>query len=519
MGFPDKGGKKTRKRKHRSAGDQRKRKRRPAGDRRKRKRLLLAALLLVLALPVLPNLLFLTSPGRALAEKKLSRRLGLPVKTQALSWSPWNGFQARGITLGLPLESSADPNKKPPPLVTVQRLQALPYWGSLLSSRPRFREIRVENPEGALPAEHLLRLMRRQGATLPAPEKPEPKPQPAPAPEKPPVPPKKTDPKKPPVKKPTHPAPEKPARPPAGKPSRLVITEGRLTLYSLEKKFPPLTFHGLHLDLPLSGPDATGRLSCRSLTLDGKEIAARTALPLEWKRPHLLLPKTTLQNPLLPLSAQGQLRAQAPFPFRLTLKNIPSQKPLHLQWKETHLTTTTRQPHLQASLQGTLRNPLSWRGTLLAQAQRPSLTHLKRGTIYEFDNAQLAAILANGTLQIHDFRLLSPDLSLLANAHLLPTLEANATIRMVISPQKNNTAHFLWRTRMIPRHKDGPFCSPLGTPDRLYRDFRLHLPPPPRPPLVNLGPDHTFVPLHPILRRIEWFIRNEDHEEFLEPDN
>jgi len=464
-------------------------------SRRLKRPLLLLSLFLVgliVLIAVLPNLIFLTARGRSLIEKQVEKRIGLSTQINSLSWSPWNGFSARDLTIQTPKNPAL---KTPVQLLKISSIQAQPYWASFLKGKPAIRTLEINHPIGQLPIELVAALIEKEKSTFTPPKVPTQKKL---ATAK-----KSTSPEEktsPPVKAPKKPAKPNPSPQPSGpsepeekiKPripdTTIIIKDGSIRLYSLQDKIPPLALQDLNAHLPWRGSQRSGQATFsldtsplfESARLLQKSDSLAFHIPLE-------LDKGILKSKTQPIhykgnkfNFDGQLMTRRPFPYRLSLQNHPETQSLSLDLPEQLTKITSSSFSSYAIADGYLQNPSSLRANINLSAKNLDCYFGTRGLVHQFEDFRLICTLQNSTLQIPLARLYSEGLSFMANAYLLPGGQAGydtkGVIRIVTSEEHLSSISKFWRGILLSSTRPRDFQPLLNSNARYYRDIHWHMP-------------------------------------------
>ncbi len=427
--------------------------------RRWRKRLIWTTLLTPLLAVLLSNAWLFSPWGRSYVARKISARTGVEATVSGAWWIPGGQVKIFDIVLLQPPALRATLSE---PLATVKCLTLQPHWKQLLRGKRDFFSCQVDAPDIVVTIEMLQQLLAAKSPSFI---------QSAPPPDgspPPPTPPadiaQNPSPSTPPVAPTPQPAPEAPpvADAPAPVPlpeSWFYLRNARIRLIHAGSGKSLLDLRDLTMDVPVEGPQATGRFAFSSLEALGQPLFDKTEIPLAWKPPVLHIGSTTLDVAGLPLRCEVQIAKEAGMPFQAMIQQDP------IAWQAGSLFQSAKVQSLHRA-GGFLLAPSSWRGEsiLFAQTPRLSLGSMSK----DFQLLQAHIILVGGALQCSDFRLVGDEISLLGNGAILADTQLLSVLRVVASPRD---AAFV-ETMLSRINPDIPQrLPPFGNEDRRGADF------------------------------------------------
>lgn len=481
----------------------------------RRRRLLMVFLALPMVAVLGSNLILKTAWARGKVAGQLAKRSGLEWTIEQASWSPWGGVRLGGVEARIRGEEFADLA----PLLVVRELRVRPYWASLFSGRPELQEVVVDAPVGELPLELLASLapvqQARKGlegkAGKPAGESPTPS-EPGPEggaghPSD-----QEADKKTPgasggsPPKKGTPTA--KVDRGP-GRPGRLVVRDGRLRVYSLTAPKMALEFEGVEGEVPLAGPEALGWLHMERVRVGALELGREFQADLTWKKPFLLLPITELKGNGVVLRTEAHLLVGRR-PSVLVETKVPATAVTGMALPGyAGAQVSSERFELAGRFQGELLRPATWQGNLVAAVQGLTIDNDGQ-TLAVFDAGRMALDFRGGVLQLVDGRLVGEQFSVLGNGVLSWDGQVLGVVRLIGDWEYAAAINRIVMGALLSRWTSS-WMRPLETPDRLYRDIRLHGTI--TKPLVNVGRKGEEMDAWTAWQRLSRFARGEQLEE------
>lgn len=448
-------------------------------------------------------------------EGELKKRTRLEWSMASATWSPWGGIRLREVVAELPSQLE----EKIAPVVRVQRVEVYPYWSTVFQKRPEFREVVVEKPEGNIPIELISLLLAEKGQSKQAepilPTLPKPKDPVVP------VEPNKKDEKKPNDKVSEKPKPQKveqqgsPAveeKVEKSLPSRIIVRNGRCRFYSMAAGQTDLLIEGFTLDLPISGPEAEGVVTSKSVSFSGQQVLGTISHVARWKEPYLDFPAQETEWQGLKFLYGGRLQLKGGTRYSVALQGQPGKmQDFELsEWTGGRVGIEQVKTFLVRS-DGDLRRPGTWRADVLADVRGVNLVQKDRNLGHRFDLGQFVAVFRQGSLQIADMRLRSERLSLLGNGIVRADGHLWSVLRVVADPEISEMMTRVAVGSHLSRGWMSKWMRPMGTPDRYYRDlhFQGRLP----QVFVDVGKKGEFLELREIAQLLRSFVRGEAKEE------
>ena len=415
-------------------------------------------------------------------ERKLASLTGLHWTVDAARWSPWGGIRLCGIVADVP----GDGQSLPSPLCEVAEVRIEPYWRTVFRERPRFRTVEVRDPRGEVPLELLATLTRTAGR----PEKVAGVPPRVAAP----VPPGdqvdgttgqaasravaegEVDPGDGGSSKQPEGAavPTQPTVRPDPLPSEILVSGGRLRIYSLSHPQFELLVKGIACDLPVRGPEADGSVSIAHATLGSRSLTGPVRAKVAWDGRTLVFDEV--------------FRAEGGFEFSVAARVLPSRAP------RMNFLAAIRSPSLPVSelpeLAGTqfgieriesaflsgggfVARPETWQADCLVDTRGILFGNPGWGGAHRFDHGRMVAQVRRGVLRIPDARLRSEQFSLLGNGILLADGRHWSVVRVVSDEETARVIRRLVVGSKVSGGATTAWMQPLGIPDRRYRDILL----------------------------------------------
>lgn len=435
--------------------------------------------------------LCLTSPwGRAWLATKIRQRSGMEAHMGGVTWSPWNGFTLREITV---VQGTGFRSTHAQPLICIGSLRLVPVWRSFLHGHFDLRDVVIESPRFHLSIEMLADLARQQAVPTLPPIAAQPAIPPIAAQSAiPPVAALQADQQSPPQVSSSPPgggpAPQasdmQPSTPPPGKSAstsppvqtpaapRVGVPQAplwiRLRHASLEivregGEVPLVEITDLTSDLPVHGDAAKSMLSVGRLKVNGMTVLSDFHAPLAWQSPVLTLPMVEVIIEGTRVQFAGQIAMLKHLPLRMDVR-LPKQAPAPIGFPGGGV-VKAGQIVVNGQFRGLLLAPGSWQADLLAWASAISIRQEEHHAA--FDRGDCVIVLRGGMLSCVDARALSDELSLLGNATLLADGRAAGVLRLVASPE---TTMGIIR-RLFPDMRSEPALTPMSTPQRVAFDL------------------------------------------------
>lgn len=462
--------------------------------------MVLASVLLIAS-----NLVLQTQAARGWFEGKLERRSGLDWTIGSLSWTPWAGIHVGDVKAELLNVEAAGEAR---PLYQVQEVAVQIYWLEVLNGSLELREIRLKNGRVAIPIELMALLpkekeehdpaLAEEGADL-KPTLPSEKPGPVAGADS-------TEKDAPQTR--NAPVVE---RPPAARPVKLVIDGCELRLYSISGDAKSeLMLKNVRAEVPLAGEDREGWIETDGLYMGGRSLSAPMRSVLEWKRPLLLLPATTMRWAGLEIHSEASIRVRGVPRFfaEVRLPAAPLEATPLPGWPE--LAVSSQEVTMVSQVGGSLNDFRSWRGSAVIGATHLNVKHKMRTDGLEFELARLTAGMRGGTFQVVDARLLSERLSFLGNAIVVPDGRVRGVLRIVADRESATAITRLAVGSLLSQGWTRSWFKPLITPDRQFRD--LHVEGTLSKAMIDVGRKGEQLEVPQAWDRMIVFIRNEEKE-------
>ncbi|MGJ8657154.1 MAG: hypothetical protein ACSHX6_11945 [Akkermansiaceae bacterium] len=204
----------------------------------------------------------------------------------------------------------------------------------------------------------------------------------------------------------------------------------------------------------------------------------------------------------------------SPFAF---IFNVPQQKLNYIHNKPNlHLSLTSDKIATSFMLNGSLKNPLTWRGLLNAQTGRLIITeNQKTHKRLEFDHTHLVGSIANGAIHIPSAEAIGHKTSILANGVIHKNLYSYGVVRLITNEEARGFYEGVYHaTKLIHIDQNSyHFLFPLDTPERRYCDLYLD------GKLTDLEIRHnrsnSWQPLNILIKKLFNFKNNELAEDGL----
>jgi hypothetical protein len=444
--------------------------------RRWGKRLIWLIFLSPILLLLLSNAWLYSPWGKSWIAGKISARTGVDASISGAYWIPGGKVKIFDIVLLQPPALRATVTE---PLAKIPCITLQPQWQQLIRGNRDILSYQVDAPDIVVTIEMLQQILAANSPTFAQSATTPPAPQPPPTETPPalqPTPPADVA-KNPPAPAPTDgtaspavgttpPAPPAPAAPPVATTATPPLPESwfylrnaRIRLIHGDSGKSLIDLRDLTMDVPLEGPQATGRLEFTSLETLGQPLFEKTQIPLAWKPPVLHIGSTTLDVIGLPLRCEVQIAKEPGYPFQARVE----QDSIAWQAGSTFQSPKVQSLHRAA---GYLLAPSSWRGESLLYAQNPRLS--LGAMTKDFHLLQAHILLVGGALQCSDFRLIGDEISLLGNGGILPDTQVLSVLRVVASRRDASFIENLL-TRITPETPQR--LSPFGNEDRRGTDF------------------------------------------------
>jgi len=424
-------------------------------------------LILVLGLPVMgwlgTNLVIGSGWGRAKLAGKLEGMSGYEWSVGGAWWSPWGGVRLVDLEGAVP----GGRDQGYGPLLLVEELRGKVYWGRLLRGELRLREVVVEGPRGEVPLELLAAMTNLQRPVQP------PVVAEVPGPEMSPVPLEGEAGEKPAVTEEVaeEREPEEREKPDPGPPTRVVVREGSLRVFSEAWPEQVLRLSGFAADLPIGGPEEEGWMEIGKAELGGMVLVEGLRVGLKWTQPVLALPQTEVLLGGVPVQVRVQILAGKRMRMGAEVLVAPVEVvPLELPPFPGARVGAARVEAV-GRFWGELINPGSWQGNLVAAGQ--GLVLENEGTrMAGIEYGRVAVDFRGGVLQVPDGRLMGESLSLLGNGAVRWDGQMLGVLRVVADGEYADGVTRALRGAQLSGGTRSWF-APMETPDRLYRDVRI----------------------------------------------
>jgi hypothetical protein len=297
--------------------------------------------------------------------------------------------------------------------------------------------------------------------------------------------------------------------PDPGPPTRVVVRNAKLRIYSETAPGLDVQVTGLQAELPVAGPAANGWVELGEVKLGDQNLVEGLRVGLEWQKPVLILPTTEFDCWGLPLRVQAQVLSG-----RRMLTSVQVGMPQSaLESMEVSgfpgARASAAQVEMVGSFQGDALRPATWQGNLVAAGQGLVVENAGK-PLALFEYGRVAVDFRNGVLHVPDGRLISESFSLLGNGAVNWDGRILGVLRVVTDPSGNEAL-----TRgAIGTHLSrwtSSWLEPLETPDRLYRD--VHLEGPIGQARMDLGRSEDGIVVWQAWEQVASFLRGEQLEE------
>ena len=461
--------------------------------------------LLILALWGVLNLLFWTPLGTGILARKLEARFGFPCSIRQVSWTPWSGLNIRGLHFQAPPDLDANGGG-----LEIESVKIDPSWSSLLRGKKRFEKLSVSGVNGEISLELLKSLLAKSKSSVPHPivsgpaetEAPETTETPDP-----PVVPAVPEGGSPGV--PVTPTVNPPTSPPpmtteAKGSEQIDDFVGVLSFDDVNLKFfseniPQLSASvtGLEGEFPVWGTGGEGEVTMGNLEVADHFDSGEIRIPVSFKDRYLRVEDFQLKLFGLDSNIEAAVRLVPGLPYGIQV-NLPAQQldlsPIYLDQQPP---LAIRALQFSSQVQGFITVPSSLTGEGFVVFQDLVLMNRKNESENGFHTGSAHFQFSPAGFLAKDFRAMGEEEAILGNGFASVQGEAAGVLRIVASPNRAE----VFENRVAAASPDLSFeFSPLGTPDREFRDLHLELQG--GEIVVDLGAGSSWIPALPVAKSI-----------------
>ena len=448
-------------------------------------------------LPVLglvaANVLFATSAGTGMIERRIESRLRVGCKIEQVSWWPWAGIAVSNLRLLAPEGARQETD-----LVTIDEITIDPSWRSLFQGKKRWERLAIRGVTVDLSLEALKEVMAqdeiRAGQKVPGGKEAggvatasesgeEVKPERT-----------ATEAKREGVADEEAGAPDDPIEAVDDFEGVVVFSEVKVRVYSVRMPDQALVIDGMEGEIPLWGEDRTGVLKLARLALGNLSEEHDLEIPVRWLNRTVTLDSGVIKLFGLEIALKAVLRAAPGFPVGVQVDLPPQDADLSPMFVDRPSPLELTGLSSRSVVQGYLLSPASFTGRSFTKFEGMIFHDLEDGGDTSFVRGRAIFQASAAGIVARDLRAIGDEDAILANGFALSNGEAAATVRIVSSPERA-VSH---EGRVKRANEDLTLAfEDLVTPDRRYRDLRLEL----RKGdlMVDLAESRDWVPFFPVL--------------------
>jgi len=450
------------------------------------------------------NLLFSTSWGTGILERRIEAKAGIANEIGSVTWSPWAGVTVKEFRI-LPVEGGSGERD----LCQIEEISVNPSWISLLNGKKRWDKLEIQGFDGSISIEQIKVIVSRfqekqeRPPTVSLPdlskddEVPEDGiPQVSPPTET------KTDPPLAGKSNPGDPdgsedqsheilAPEDDFE------GLVILKNCHFQVYSEEVPDLRIDIRDVNGELPVWGGDRPGGLRIGKLDLGDRFIENNLEIICTWKQGVLGIDNHEMSIFGMDLRLTGVLRLVSGLPVGLQIELPDQQMDLSTIYGEKRPPLSVGHIRSQTVMRGYLLKPGTFEGFSVSSFENLVFHDLRDGGETHFDRGSGSAKFSAAGIVAEDFRAIGDEDAILMNGFATPDGNAAATVRIVSSPERAKSHKRRVENASSELSLD---FEPLVTPDREFRDLRLES----RSGTlaVDLGKEKQWVPFFPTLRAI-----------------